>query len=123
MAILSEIQSEYKISPILFERLIKTIKYDHSKRSKNFHEFIEELPPKLRLDLAAVMHKKMYASVTFFKEKDSIFLAWIGTVIRPFTVQEQQFIYKEGETIMEIYFILKGQIGFALPRFLNKVYY
>jgi hypothetical protein len=40
MAILSEIQTEYKISPILFERLIKTIKYDHSKRSKNFHEFI-----------------------------------------------------------------------------------
>ena len=69
------------------------------------------------------MHKKMYASVTFFKEKDSIFLAWIGTVIRPFTVQEQQFIYKEGETIMEIYFILKGQIGFALPRFLHKVYH
>ncbi len=86
MSTLSEIQAEYDIKNGLFERLAKTIRYDHTKRSKNFHTFIEELPPKLRMELAAVMHKKMYSCITFFKKQDSLFLAWIGTVIRPFTV-------------------------------------
>lgn len=31
IAILNEIKSEYKIGPDLFDELMKTIKYDHSK--------------------------------------------------------------------------------------------
>jgi hypothetical protein len=56
MSTLSEIQAEYDIKGDLFARLAKTIRYDHSKRSKNFHSFIDELPPKLKLELSAVMH-------------------------------------------------------------------
>ena len=32
------------------------------------------------------------------------------------------YVYKEGEPIIEIYFLLKGCIGFILPRFHTKVY-
>jgi CRP-like cAMP-binding protein len=122
MAILSDIQKEYEIHEDLFNKLIATVKYDHSKRSKNFHTFIEELPPKLRLEVSAIMHKKMYATINFFNGKDRSFHAWVGSVVRPVNVQEQDYIYKEGERIIEMYFLVKGKVGMVLPRYNNKVY-
>lgn len=38
-------------------------------------------------------------------------------------MQELSFIYKEGEVILEIFFLLKGQIGFVLPRYHTKIYH
>jgi hypothetical protein len=58
MAILGQIKHEYGIKNKLFDELTKTIRYDHKKKSKNFNEFIDELPPKLRMKLTVKMHKK-----------------------------------------------------------------
>ncbi len=41
-------------------------------------------------------------------------MAWIGSVIRPINVQESDYIFKEGEQILEIYFLSTGKAGFAL---------
>ena len=49
-------------------------------------------------------------------------MAWVGAVIRPINVQETDAIFKEGEQIIEIYFLSKGLAGFCLPNFGNKVY-
>lgn len=86
MATLNDIQGEYKINDDLFNKLVKTIKYDHSKKSKDVLQFMEELPHKLKLELAMAIHKKMYASVIFFDKKEKSFIAWIGTVIHPMNV-------------------------------------
>ena len=66
IAILNNIQKEYKVENDLFNKLAKTIKYDHSKSQKDTLTFMEELPHKLKLELAAAIHKKMYASISFF---------------------------------------------------------
>ena len=47
--------------------------------------FIEELPNQLRIELAMVIHQKMYSNVQFFKGKDKSLIAWIGSVIKPLT--------------------------------------
>lgn len=119
---LNEIQCEYRITDDLYNKLVKSIKYDHSKKSKDVLQFMEELPHKLKLELAMQIHKKMYENVNFFKNKDKSFIAWIGTVIRPFNVQEQEYICKEGEDIAEIYFLVAGKAGYVLPRYGNKMY-
>ena len=49
-------------------------------------------------------------------------MAWVGAVIRPINVQETDSIFKEGEIIIEMYFLCKGKVGFCLPRFGNKDY-
>ncbi len=123
MAILAQIQQEYNIKNKLFARLAKTIRYDHKKKSKNFNEFIDELPPKLRIKLTLKMHKKNHQTIPFLKDLDPMFLAWLGTVTRQITVQELSYIYKEGETILEVFFLLKGQVGFVLPRYHTKIYH
>lgn len=101
MSTLESIQQEYAIEKELFNRLVKAVKYDHSQHSKDVHEFMEELPTKLRIELAMAIHKKMYSNIEFFKGKDNSFIAWVGTFLRPINVQELDYIYKEGEEITE----------------------
>lgn len=83
---------------------------------------MEELPHKLKLELAMVIHKSMYTSVLFFKEKDKSFIAWVARLIRPMNIEDQDYLYKEGDEIFEMYFLVKGSIGYVLPRFENKIY-
>jgi hypothetical protein len=49
---------------------------------------MNELPHKLRLELATQINKKMYSTLVFFEKKEKSFIAWIGTVITPMTVQD-----------------------------------
>jgi len=83
----------------LFKRLIKSIKYDHAKKSRSFVHFMEELPYKLKIELAMDIHKRIYQTISFFKDKDKNFIAWIGTLLRPINVQQDDFIYREGEDV------------------------
>ena len=62
---------------------------------------MDELPFKLKEELQARMHQNMYSNVTFFKERDETFLAWISTVVKDRSFQEKEFIYKEGEKANE----------------------
>lgn len=62
---------------------------------------MEELPHKLKIEVSMLVHKKMYSGVNFFKEneKDKSFILWISTLLRPITVEEEEYICKEGEEI------------------------
>ena len=85
IATLNDIHIEYGIQTELFNRLARNIKFDHSKKKKDIAHFIEELPNQLRIELAMVIHQKMYSNVQFFKGKDKSLIAWIGSVIKPLT--------------------------------------
>jgi biopolymer transport protein ExbB/TolQ len=86
MQTLESIQTEYQIEKDLFNRIVKAVKYDHRQNSKDVHEFMEELPSKLRIELAMAIHKKMYSNIKFFQDKDTNFIAWVGTLLRPINV-------------------------------------
>ena len=62
---------------------------------------MEELPSKLRIELAMAIHKKMYSNIKFFQNRDIKFIVWIGMILRPVNIQENDYIFKEGEEITE----------------------
>ena len=62
---------------------------------------MDELPHKIKIELAMEIHKRMYETIGFFRNKEKSFIAWIGTVLRPMIAQEQEYIYKEAEEITE----------------------
>lgn len=66
MQTLESIQAEYQIDKELFNKIVKAVKYDHRQNAKDVHEFMEELPSKLRIELAMAIHKKMYSNIKFF---------------------------------------------------------
>jgi hypothetical protein len=54
----------------LFDDLRKALKYDHSKTNRNEIEFYDELPYKLKVELAMEIHKDIYVNIEFFKTKE-----------------------------------------------------
>jgi len=53
------------------------------------------------------------------------------TIIRPLSTDQEDYIYKEGEDILEsktvkinfiVFFLIRGSAGFVLPRFCNRIY-
>lgn len=101
MTCLQEMKAEYKIDPDLYKRLGKSVRYNHSKKSRDFYLFMEELPYKLKVELAMEIHKKIYQTVYFFQGKEKNFIVWIVTLLRPSFINEQEFLYQEGEQITE----------------------
>lgn len=119
---LNEISHTYGLSLELFNKLAKTIRYDHSKKKRDTLNFMDELPSSLRQELAMAIHHTMYASVQFFHGKDQSFLTWITRLIAPLSIEAKDYVYKEGEEISDIFFLVQGQVGYVLPRFDNQVY-
>jgi Ion channel len=101
IATLNEICNEYLVDMPMFNKLVKSIKYDHSKKQKDIVNFMEELPHKLKLELSLIMINRMYSNVNFFMKKDKSFIAWVARLIHPLNVEENDYIYKEGEEIAE----------------------
>ncbi|CDW85371.1 cation channel family protein [Stylonychia lemnae] len=122
LQILSEIQSEYKIPYDLFRRLRLALRYDHSKNSQEQLNFLNELPQNLKVELSLVMHSELIKSVKFFKKKEPHFIAFVGPMLKPIKVEKDQYVYKEGDPIDEIYFLVSGQAGYALHQHDNLVY-
>jgi hypothetical protein len=87
---------EYKIDGALFNKLARTIKYDFRKVNRDATKFIDELPHNLKLDLSAVIHERMYESVEFLRGKQKTFLAWVGMILKPYSCQYKEYLYKEG---------------------------
>jgi hypothetical protein len=83
---------------------------------------MEELPHKLKLELAMSIHKKMYSTVTFLFNRDKAFIAWFSTVVHQMKVEELEIICRGKEDIMEIFFLVNGTAAYVLPRFQNKKY-
>ena len=119
---LNELKEEYDMDLNLFNKLARTIKYDHKKKTRDLESFLDELPHKLRTELAMLIHHQVYSRIYFFKDKETNFLSWVSTIIKTINFEEKDYIYKEGEEASEIYFIKKGRICKVLPRFNNKLY-
>ncbi len=66
ISILNSIQNEYQIDSELYNKCIKTLRYDVRKKSKDFIMFLDELPYKIKIELATEIHKHMFESVAFF---------------------------------------------------------
>lgn len=106
---LNELKKQYKIDKNLFNRLARTIRYDHRKSAKDISEFMDELPNKLRLELSILIHQKMYSRIKFFKGKENSFIGWIAGILKSSSADEQEYLYKEGEHVTESKYLLMIQ--------------
>ena len=78
---------------------------------------MDELPPKLKVDLIMHMYRKRYSVIKFFNRKDECFITWITPLLKAVYYQGREYIYKEGEQVQDskhnlipyIFSILSGQ--------------
>lgn len=86
LATLNDLSQEFDIEPEFHIELVKTLQLNHKKRQKDIITFMEDLPHKMRLELAMVFHNKLYSTVEFFKQKDKSFIGWISTLLKPINI-------------------------------------
>ncbi|TNV85871.1 hypothetical protein FGO68_gene14280 [Halteria grandinella] len=120
ITVLNNLAQDYDLDVGLFRKLVKNIKYDHSRKQKDMVQFMEELPHKLKVELAFAVHQKMYKQVKFFEQKERSFIAWITKILKPSKIDDQEYAFKEGEDVVEMCFLAKGSIQYVLPRYDNK---
>lgn len=58
----------------------------------------------------------------FFKKRQPHFIAFVGPMLKPIKVEKDQYIYKEGDPIDEIYFLVSGKAAYALNDYNDQVY-
>ena len=110
LGLLHEIKQEYNLSNALYDDLRQALKYDHSRylfkllmlrNVDDTVEFVNELPHRLRMELAYRIHEKVHQNISFFKDKPKDFLFQLSKYLRPIRSKKGQYIYKEGEPAVE----------------------
>ena len=119
LSLLNKLFKEYKLPVQLYANLKQSLNYQANNDFEKIHEFTEELPHKLRVELSVYLYKDLYSKIFFLQDKSSSFLAWICPLFKPVMFGINQYIYFEGDDISCIYFLKKGSCGFVLPKHNN----
>jgi potassium voltage-gated channel Eag-related subfamily H member 8 len=119
LSLLNKLFKEYKLPVKLYANLKQSINYQASNDFEKIHEFTEELPHKLRVELSVYLYRDLYSRLFFLQDKSSSFLAWICPLFKPMMFGINQYIYFEGDDVNCIFFLKKGSMGFVLPKHSN----
>ena len=122
ITVLNEIKENYNIGPVLYEELRQAIQYEVEKDVSNIVAFIECLPQGLKMDLSVKIHREIVLNIPFFKNRPNEVIAFIGPMLKPNRVKENDYVYTEGESATKLFFLTKGLAGFVLPEYKNLVY-
>jgi cyclic nucleotide gated channel, plant len=116
ISVLEDIRERFAIGSELYMKIFRQLKYDHKKSADNQIMLLESLPPQLRYDLSFILHEEIIEKLPYFKDKTKTFITQIGPKLKPVRVQKGQYVYKTGDPIDEIYFIIKGTVGYVLNK-------
>jgi uncharacterized membrane protein (UPF0182 family) len=79
MSMLDSINKDYQLPEDLFNKMLRIIKYDHTKKKKDTKEvqdFIDEFPEKIRAQVKICMYRQTFRHITFLEEQDDKFVEW-----------------------------------------------
>ena len=66
---LDNIQLDYSLPMVLYSQLKKSIKVNYKKDAQTVAEFVEELPPNLKVSLSMHIFKDVYSQVDYLANK------------------------------------------------------
>ncbi len=120
--ILEEFKRQYKLNHDIYIRLKKSFKYDYINDESEKIAFLNELPPSLKLEFAVIVHQTMIKKIPFFQMRDPEFIASITKFLRPVKYYKNEFLYREGDPIENVFFIVNGSVSLVLPEYENAPY-
>ena len=76
---LNRLQAQYRLPPGLYREVRKTIHYNYDMAVIGLNDFVEHLPPQIRIAVALFMHKRTFRNHPFFRQLgDKRLLSLIG---------------------------------------------
>lgn len=122
LVVLNKIYKEFKLPLELFIKIKKTMGYESKKDMHDLHNFLNELPYKLKTELSLYVYEQRYMQIKFFKSKNNQFILWMCPQLKPQVYTREQYMYMETENVNEIFFLIHGLAAFVLPRYKNTGY-
>jgi len=68
------------------------------------------------------IYESTFKEIDFFCNQSVSFIAWICPLLKTQVMNEDQYVFFEGDKINAIYFLQKGSAGYVLPRQDNLMY-
>ena len=116
-------QGHYKLPQELYQEIKKALNYDSAMCMEGIDEFMQQLPPTLRMAVSVSIHRKTFLTDPFFKELgDSRMLSFVGQRLRPQFFQTGEYLYRQADEILTFKIFTKGMAAFIHPRFENKIF-
>ena len=115
MAQLNALNSKYNINLELYHKIEKVLKYDHSKKEDFELSFLNEIPQRLKVELSKLIYNKYIEKLQFFNSNNNDhFISFVCPLLVPRFLPANEIIYREGDPINGIYFIVSGKVGMIL---------
>lgn len=98
-------------------RIKKHVEYFYQK-NRGFDEvdIIEGLAPKLRADVTRFVLQETLGKVSLFADVfDTNFQLEIFPYIKPITYMSREVIYRKGESPLQLFFLLEGEVNIVSP--------
>lgn len=111
---LIELSNKYKLNKLFYQKLTQAIEYEHRNSPKEVEELINGLPSTLRTQLLIVIYSKLIENNAFFEGKTDHFVAWVAPQLQPTRIVEDEYIYREGDPISEMFFVIRGEVAYVL---------
>lgn len=120
---LLRIQQRFNLPNEVFIECKKQIEFNSQNQDyKQIQNFIDKLPQTLGIQLTVCIHEARYKRINFTKHKSKSFISWLCPLMKPVPFNQKQYIYREGDDVENIYFLIKGSAGFVLPLYDNVKY-
>lgn len=72
-------------------------------------ELFNELPKKLRFSVAMGMFNGAARKINLLRNRDPSFVTFVMTRLKPVMIDNNDYIYREGEYADEVIFLIKGR--------------
>ena len=71
---LDKIKKNYNLSEELFVKCKRNLEYNQNNEYDEMNRFLDDLPPKLKVDISLFIYEERYKHIKFLDDKSSSFL-------------------------------------------------
>ncbi|CAD8125702.1 unnamed protein product [Paramecium sonneborni] len=114
---MDEFCEETRLSLQMKHKIRKVLEYNSMINifsSAEVDEFLSEIPTNLKYQIAQAMYAGLKNRVSFFKNKDSVFISTLIPKLQPLKINAGEFVYNKGEYPNQVYFIVNGRVNMVI---------
>jgi CRP-like cAMP-binding protein len=115
--ILSEIVKDYNIPSELRNKITNTVKHEVRKTGYGKYELIESLPIHLKTEMITTIHRVYMKNLFFFKGQSLGFVQFVLPMLRAIPFAKTEILFSDGNTLDEMYLIIKGALSLTLGQY------
>ena len=76
----------------------------------------------LKTELSLCIHEETWQNTPFMMSKSMSFISWICPLLKPYILQDDDYVFYQGDELLSMYFMKQGQCSFVLPGYNNVPY-